>query len=388
MNRIAIIAFFHPESSLCLSKYLAKNGCSVDYYYISNLLHDAKGVSGFEYPKAKRRLGNHLLSEEEVPEIYSYFQGLPVRVFLSRIIHHDRYPLLNKILMTLNMLQVKWRHYDAINIVGQTSWIMRAHKVLKGENLIHTFHELGNHQGELKPLPIISEAIKDRTKVILHSNVVYQRFMSIPGASEVRTRMIPFGKFETLKLYVKEKDVELPFKNNNPILLFYGYILPYKGLDVLAEAIKLLESEWNKFNVVIAGNGTDDTLPFFQNLPNGYVINRYLSNDEMMNLIRQSSVILLPYKSASQTGIIPTCALYGKPCIATKVGAFPESIKDGVNGILVEANDKYAFANAIEKVVNNERLRLSLSLGVSKFGEGDDYDWERIATKTEIFFVS
>lgn len=94
-----------------------------------------------------------------------------------------------------------------------------------------------------------------------------------------------------------------------PILLFYGYILPYKGLDVLAKSVMLLKSDWDKFNIVIAGNGEDLTLPFFKSLPNGYVINHYLSNDEMMSLIRLSSAILLPY--------IPTCALYGKPFIAT-----------------------------------------------------------------------
>lgn len=382
MYRVAIISFFHTESSLCLAKYIAKQGTSVDYYYVANLLHDRKETSGFEYPKAKRRLGNQLLSTEAVPEIYSYFQGLPVRVFLSRIIHHDRYPLLNKMLMTLNMLQVKWRHYDAINIVGQTSWIMQAHKVLKGENLIHTFHELGNHQGEMKPLPIISAAIEDRSKVILHSNVIYQCFMSIPGASEERTRMIPFGKFETLKLYVDEKDVELPFKNSNPILLFYGYILPYKGLDVLAEAIKLLEPEWNKFNIVIAGNGTDETLPYFQSLPNGYVINRFLGNGEMMSLIRQSSVILLPYKSASQTGIIPTCSLYGKPCIATKVGALPEFIYDGKNGLLVEPNDPYSYAEIIRKIVIDPQLLNTISNCANSFCIEEMYDWRQIAKKT------
>jgi len=386
--RVAIISFFHAESSLCLAKYLAKQGVFVDYYYVANLLHDRKGTSGFEYTKAKRRFGNHLLSIEEIPEIHSFFHGLPVRVYLSRIIHHDRYPLLNKILMTLNMLQIKCRHYDAIDIVGQTSWIMEAHKVLKGENLIHTFHELGNHQGKLTPLPIITEAIKNHSKVILHSNASYQRFMSIPGANATQTRMIPFGKFETLKIYVTEKDVELPFKNSNPILLFYGYILPYKGLDILAEAVNLLKPEWAKFNIVIAGNGTDKTISFFQSIPNGFVINHFLSNDEMMNLIRQSSVIVLPYKSASQTGIIPTCALYGKPCIATKVGAFPETVKDGYNGLLIEPNDAKVLSVAISRVINSSELLSFLVDRASHFGEEDDYDWNSIANKTKDFFFS
>ncbi|MDO4497671.1 MAG: glycosyltransferase family 4 protein [Bacteroidales bacterium] len=370
-----------------MAKYLAKQGHVVDYYFVANLLHDRRGTSGFEYPKAKRTLGNHQLSREEAPEIIDYMEGLPVRIFLSRIVHHDRYPWLNKMLMRLNMLQVKHRHYDAINIVGQISWIMEAHRVLKDENLIHTFHELGSHDGPLQPKPIVQAAISDGSKVILHSAATYQRFLTIPGADPAKTTMIPFGKFETLPLYVKHQEVALPFKDlSKPLLLFYGYILPYKGLDVLAEAMKQLQSDWDKFNLVIAGNGSDPTLPFFQSLPNAHVINRFLSNDEMMNLIRQSSIILLPYHTASQTGIIPTCTLYGKPFIATRVGAFPESLRDGYNGLLVDPNDPVAFAEAMHRVITDASLLATLSEGASQYGNGDAFDWEQIAEKTIKFF--
>lgn len=383
--RIAIISFFHAESSLCLAKYIAKQGCIVDYYFVANLLHDRKSTPGFEYPNAKRTIGNHLLSKEEVPEMYAYMEGLPVRLFMTRIIHHERYPKLHHCLMKTLMWQIKLRHYDAINIVGQASWVNEAHNALKGENLIHTFHELGNHSGELHPLQIVKSAIADKSKVILHSKATYNRFMSIPGAESCQTTMIPFGKFETIKLYVKEQDVPLPFTNNKPILLFYGYIAPYKGLDMLAISIEILKPDWNKFNVVIAGAGEDPNLSYFQSLPNCFVLNKFLSNDEMMNLIRQSSAILLPYRTASQTGIIPTCTLYGKPFIATNVGAFSESVIDGYNGFLVEPENAEAYASAIKKVVENPELLDELSIGALNYGIGDQFDWNTIAAQTISF---
>jgi len=386
--RIAIISIFHAESSLCLAKYLAKQGCSVDYYFVANLLHDRKCTPGFEYPKAKRCIGNHLLTHDEVPEIYDYMEGLPVRLFLTRIIHHERYPRLHHYLMKVLMWQIKKRHYDAINIVGQLSWINEAHDVLKGENLIHTFHELGNHSGELKPLKIVESAIKDGSKVILHSKATYDRFMSLPGANPDKTTMIPFGKFETSKLYVKEQDVPLPFDNDKPMLLFYGYIAHYKGLDILAKSLEILKSDWNKFNIVVAGAGDVPCLDFFKSLPNGYLLNRYLSNDEMMNLIRQSSAILLPYRTASQTGIIPTCTLYGKPFIATNVGAFAESVQNEYNGLLVEPENPEAFAEAIKRVIDEETLLSTISEGASEFGNGDTFDWDSIANKTLSFVKS
>lgn len=387
MIRIAILSFFHTESSLCLAKYLARQGCIVDYYFVANLLHDRKGTSGFEYPEAKRCLGNHLLSKDEVPEMYAYMESLPVRLFLTRIIHHEKYPRINQFLMKILMWQIRHKHYDAINIVGQTSWVEVAHDVLKSENLVHTFHELGNHVGELHPLKIVQSAIADKSKVILHSKTAYERFLSITGADANRTTVIPFGKFETCKLYVHEQDIQLPFSDNKPMLLFYGYIYPYKGLDILAKAIELLQSEWDKFNIVIAGAGTDPCLPYFGSLPNGFVLNKFLSNDEMMNLIRQSSAILLPYRSASQTGIIPTCTLYGKPFIATNVGAFSESVIDGYNGLLVEPESPESFANAIKSVIEDKMLLSKLSEGASNFGNKDQFDWDTIAKQT-IDFIS
>lgn len=387
MQKIAIISFFHPESSLCLAKYLAKQGIFVDYYFVANLLHERKSIAGFEYPKAKKTLGNHLLSREEVPEIYEYMGYLPVRVFLTRIIHHERYPKLHHYLMKALMWQIKKRKYDAINLVGQLSWINEAHEVFKGENLIHTFHELGNHVGELKPMKIVESAIKDGSKVILHSKATYDRYMSLPGTDSTRTTMIPFGKFETSKLYVKEVDVPLPFGLEKPILLFYGYIAQYKGLDILAAALDLIKEDWDKFNVVVAGSGYVQSLEYFKTLPNGYLINRYLSNDEMMNLIRLSSVILLPYRTASQTGIIPTCTLYSKPFIATNVGAFAECVRNEYNGLLVEPENPQVFAHAIKRVIDDLDLLKSLGIGASKFGHGDDFDWDVISRKTIDFYL-
>ncbi len=288
--------------------------------------------------------------------------------------------------MRILMWQIKMCHYDAINIVGQSSWIDVAHDVLKGQNLIHTFHELGNHAGELHPLKIVQAAIKDKSKVILHSKATYERFLSLSGADADRTTMIPFGKFETCKLYVREQDVPLPFSDGKPMLLFYGYIHHYKGLDVLAKSVELLKSEWDKFNIVIAGAGNDPVLSYFRSLPNGFVMNRFLSNDEMMSLIRQSSVILLPYRTASQTGIIPTCTLYGKPFIATDVGAFSESVKDAYNGLLVEPENPYCFASAIKRIIDDPEFLKSLCKGSSSFGDGDQFDWKKIAAETISFF--
>lgn len=386
--RIAIISFYHSESSLCLAKYLAKQNCVVDYYYIVNYVHDMRGSSGFEYPKARRLIGNHKLSYNENPEIYNYFGENKVNLFLTRILHYSRYPYIDKYLMRMFMTQIRLKKYDAINIVGQYSYIEVAHEVFKNENVIHTFHELGNHDGELELLPVVEKAVLDRSKIILHSNALYERLCTYEKVDNKKLSVIPFGKFETYLAYDKGKKFPIPFKDNKPIFLFYGFLQPYKGLDVLKESLELLGNYNRKFNLIIAGNGEDSNLEYYKKLSNCLVVNKFLPNDEMLFYIKSASLILLPYKSASQTGIIPTCAVYGKPCIATKVGAFPEMIKDGINGLLVESNSPLEFAKAIKRIFDEDGLLEKMSKKINAFGEGDYYDWDSIAIKTLRFFES
>ena len=85
----------------------------------------------------------------------------------------------------------------------------------------------------------------------------------------------------------------------------------------------------------------------FKQNSNFKIINRFLSNEEVASLIRNCKAVVLPYISASQSGLVQTAMVYGKPVIATRVGAFSEIIKDKKNGILVQPANATELANAI-----------------------------------------
>ena len=72
MKKFAIISYYHTESSLCLAKNVANTGISVDYYFFRLLPTDTGRVPGIEYQRAKRVLGLHHLSPEEIPEMINY----------------------------------------------------------------------------------------------------------------------------------------------------------------------------------------------------------------------------------------------------------------------------------------------------------------------------
>lgn len=386
--KIAIISFFHTESSLCLAKYLSLQGCEIDYFAITDIVHNNGAMAGIEYRSAAKLPGIHQLSKKDAPELLEWTEGLPIKLYLLRLWwFSEKSRLFNAPIWRISMSYIRKQKYDAINIVGQHPWVRIIHKLLVGENITHTLHEVGSHAANVDSDSLAEIIIKDRSKVILHSKSSYDRFMNINGADYRLCRIIPFGKFETNLLYEHDIDINHGLDLSKPTFLFLGYIKPYKGLDVLKRAVQMLDSESSNFNLIVAGAGEDGSLSYFKTLKNCYILNRFLNNDEMMKLFRICSVVVLPYHSASQTGIIPTCFLYDKPVIATSVGAFAESIKDGENGLLVAPESPKDFASAMLACIYSPQLISQLSKGAHAYGRGDEFDWNMIAQKTIDFIL-
>ena len=103
--------------------------------------------------------------------------------------------------------------------------------------------------------------IRDKSKVILPSKSTLDRFRTLDKNGNCLSEYIPFGKFETLMLYRKPTELNIQFNNDSPIFLFYGFIKPYKGLDLLKRACEILNNRKVDFNLIVAGSG-DESKPY------------------------------------------------------------------------------------------------------------------------------
>jgi glycosyltransferase involved in cell wall biosynthesis len=134
-------------------------------------------------------------------------------------------------------------------------------------------------------------------------------------------------------------------------LLFFGLVRPYKGLDVLIDAMHLLKDE--DIFLTVAGEWWQDSAPlrsriFHKDLAGKIeVIDRYLTDDETAGYFSRADVVVLPYRSATGTGVIPLAYHYGKPVIAADVGGLREVVEDGVSGRMVRPGDPSALASVI-----------------------------------------
>ncbi len=159
-------------------------------------------------------------------------------------------------------------------------------------------------------------------------------------------------------------------------LLFFGLIRDYKGLDMLIEAFGKLPSD---YQLLIAGEpygSFDKYEKQIAALPNAQDVHaeaRYIKDDEVPLFFSAADVCILPYRSATQSGITSISYHFNLPMIATNVGGLHESIRDGENGVVVAPTVDdivggikrfFEEGNKERFVANIEQLKKELSWGV------------------------
>ena len=163
------------------------------------------------------------------------------------------------------------------------------------------------------------------------------------------------------------------------VLLFFGFIRDYKGLDILLEAIAILKSQL-RFKLVIAGefySNEDKYLELIDKLDLKDWVSLhsdFIPQDEVKYYFSACDVVVLPYKSATQSGIVQIANNFNKPMISTNVGGLGEVIKNGESGYLVEKENPQQLADAILKYYNeNKEAEFSENIEA----EQEKYSWEK-----------
>lgn len=161
-------------------------------------------------------------------------------------------------------------------------------------------------------------------------------------------------------------------------ILFFGYVRRYKGLDILLEALADIDLE---FELTVAGECYEDAEVYRRQIESLGLSNRvqfldrYVSNEEVPVLFRATDVCVLPYRHATQSGIVQVAYALDTPVIVSRVGGIPEVVEDGVSGLLVPAEDSGALRSAVRRYFR-EQLRDALVAGVQK--KRSELGWNRI----------
>ncbi|MCC5924483.1 MAG: glycosyltransferase [Crocinitomicaceae bacterium] len=201
--------------------------------------------------------------------------------------------------------------------------------------------------------------------VALSANVAKEIQVKYPEKNVIALPHPIYQHFGKRKTSVDAKN-ELNLALDKKYLLFFGLIRPYKGLMQLLEAMALLPEH---FHLIVAGESYEDFSKYEQKI-NAYQIEhrihlhiRYIPDHEVSTFFSASDCCVLPYTSATQSGIIAIARQFEVPVISTNVGGLSEFIQDQKEGFLVSPNSPSELAKAIEASLKNgqiEKMRAAI----------------------------
>lgn len=169
------------------------------------------------------------------------------------------------------------------------------------------------------------------------------------------------------------------------VLLFFGYVRPYKGLADLLEALRLARRDaWD--SLLVVGEFYEPRERYRPLLESPElrdrvrVVDRYVPNEEVARYFAAADVVALPYREATGSGIAQVAFGAGVPVIATRTGGLEEVVEDGVSGLLVPPRDPAALSRAVERFFDErlaDRLRGGVARARGRFG------WDALVSALE-----
>lgn len=190
-------------------------------------------------------------------------------------------------------------------------------------------------------------------------------------------------KVESSKEELKES---LGIKTSR-VILFFGFIKKYKGLNTLLKAMpKVIEYFKGDLTLLIVGefyyskSNYNDLVKKLGIAENIKLVDSYVSNEDVYKYFTPSDAVILPYTSATQSGIIQIAFGFEKPIIASRIGGIPEVVKENEIGLLAEPKSPDDFA---EKIISfyEEELEAKFSTKIKE--EKKKYSWEKLVEDVE-----
>ncbi len=217
--------------------------------------------------------------------------------------------------------------------------------------------------------------------VVAHSEHSARRLREEVGLPAERVRVIPHGAFDYLTRLPEEKPLPAELAGaEGPVVLSFGLLRPYKGLENLLEAFGELEGA----ELWIVGNPRMSVEPLHElaALTGARVrfVTRFVEDAEIPAIFRAADLVVLPYLDAEHSGVLYTGLAFGKPLVLSAVGGFPEVAEAGA-ARLVEPGDTAALAAALRELIGDPGAREELAAAARAAAAGP-YSWDEAARLT------
>ena len=334
----AALARAGAEVELVTSRFLYGNVPAADGYEVKELFYRRTSARGLDAPARRAfKLAEH------VPDMLRYRRHAEA----ADVVHYQ------------------WLAMEQLD-----AWLLprKRPRVLTAHNVVAHESRPGQEAARRRLL-------RSMDAVVVHSRHGAESAVAL-GADSERVHVIPHGAFDYLARQEREQPLPPELASaDGPVVLFFGLIRPYKGLDVLLRAFSRVKGA----ELWVAGMPRMDMGPLHA-LAGERVrfVPRFIGDEEIPGYMRRADLVVLPYRHADQSGVLYTALAFGKPMVLTSVGGFTEL---GDAARLVPPGDEGALAAAINELLADpaERERLAAAATAAASGR---YSWDTVAEST------
>lgn len=213
-----------------------------------------------------------------------------------------------------------------------------------------------SHEGHFIDRILTKLGLVNASAFLTLSESVQKDLKTISGKRKIYRSELPI--FDCYDLSSNEKSSfkkEFAFSDDDFVLLFFGYIRNYKGLDILLRAMPQLVNKISNIKLLVVGESYEK-FSIYENIVkelglSSYVKmeNKFVANEEVGKYYSASDLVVLPYRSATQSAILNVAYGFQKPVLVTNVGGLVEFVDDKKTGIIVKPESPEAIANGVEE---------------------------------------
>jgi len=364
MTRVHVVdpSAYTPPYDAALCQALSRQGAEVELITSAFAYGEAPGVQGY----AVREL------------FYRHSMGPPGsrRRRLTKLAEHvpdmARY---RAVARAVDVVHFQW-------LVVQ--WLDR--HLLPRRPLVLTAHDLLPREprpGQMRAQRRLYEVVD---AVITHSDYGRGQLVEHLGVPEEKVTVVHHGAFDYLTALPEGSPPPELGSVEGPVVLFFGLLRPYKGIEVLLEAWRRLSAggEHSEAELWIAGRPRIPLEPLRRSAgPGVRFVPRFVSELEMAACFRRADVVVLPYVETERldfSGVLATALAFGKPIVVSDVGGFGEVAAAGA-ARLVPPGDADALAAELSRLLHDQAARGALAAAALAAAAGP-YSWEKAARRT------
>jgi glycosyltransferase involved in cell wall biosynthesis len=247
-------------------------------------------------------------------------------------------------------------------------------------------HNVVEHEPSRIRLALTRAALRSGDRFLVHSEEDRRNLERlVPGARIVRGVLPSFGEVAGAPRQRDRARERLGIDADARVLLFFGFVRPYKGLRHLVEAMPSVV-ERTGARLVVAGEFWKDKQTYLDRIEalgvedRITVLDRYLPNEEIADVFAAADLVVQPYETATQSAVTQMAFDLGRPVLVTAVGGLPESVRDGVTGYVVPPADPAAIAAAVADFYENGR---GPAMEAAVAADRDRFSWSRAIEAVE-----